>query len=595
MAMADALSPRGTVRGPAARSAGAKRFHGRLKVDATFCPAEVADLFDTVEWEVRTAAIKGENGEVLFEQTNCEVPSFWTQLATNVVCSKYFYGEVGTPEREYSVRQLIHRVARTIADWGLEDGYFASAEDGERFYRELTWLCLHQHGAFNSPVWFNVGLYHQYGVKGAQVQLALGSPRPRRSCSPRTRTSIRKARPASSRASTTTWKTSWSSPAARPCSSSSARGTGTDLSTLRSHREKLAGGGKPSRPALVHAGLRPDRRGGEERRQDPPRRQDAVAQGLASGHHGIHRVQVEGREEGPRLIEKGGYEANFNGEAYSSIMFQNANLSVRVTDDFMQAVEKNEDWTTHWVTDPKQPGPTYPAREMHGPHGRLRLALRRPRRAVRHDDQPLAHLPEQRPHQRQSNPCSEYMFLDDTACNLASINLMKFRQADGTFDVERFQAACRIFFIAQEILVDHASYPTQRHRREQPPVPAARAGLLEPRQPAHDGRHAVRLATQRRGVCGAITALLHGAANLTSAELAEAVGPFDGYDENREPMLRVMQMHRDAVEEIDPSLPGVSEGRGPRRVGRRARRRRACTASATRRPRCSPRPARSAS
>ncbi|HJQ81154.1 MAG TPA: vitamin B12-dependent ribonucleotide reductase, partial [Lacipirellulaceae bacterium] len=143
-----------------------KRFHGRLKVDALFCPTDVDDLFATVDWEVRSAQIKGENGELIFEQTNCEVPSFWSQLATNVICSKYFYGEVGTSEREYSVRQLVHRVARTIADWGMEDGYFASPADGERFYRELAWLCLHQHGAFNSPVWFNVGLYHQYGVSG---------------------------------------------------------------------------------------------------------------------------------------------------------------------------------------------------------------------------------------------------------------------------------------------------------------------------------------------------------------------------------------------------------------------------------------------
>ena len=125
---------------------------GKLKIDATFCPREVDDPFDTVEWEIRSAAIKGENGEVLFEQNNCEIPAGWTQLATNVVVSKYFYGENNTPERERSVRQLIHRVTRTIADWGLQDGYFASAEDGERFYRDLTWLCLHQHGAFNSPV-----------------------------------------------------------------------------------------------------------------------------------------------------------------------------------------------------------------------------------------------------------------------------------------------------------------------------------------------------------------------------------------------------------------------------------------------------------
>ena len=212
-----------------------------------FCPEDVVDPFDTVEWSVRVAAIKGEGGEVLFEQTNCEIPASWSQLATNVVVSKYFYGEVNTPEREHSVRQLIHRVSRTIADWGLADGYFASSEDAERFYRELTWLCLHQYGAFNSPVWFNVGLFHLYGVKGSQcnwhwnpVSEAVEQP-----------------------------KNPYEYPQGSACFIQSVRddmedimelarseamlfkfgsGTGTDLSTLRSHREKLSGGGKPSGP-----------------------------------------------------------------------------------------------------------------------------------------------------------------------------------------------------------------------------------------------------------------------------------------------------------------------------------------------------------
>ena len=140
----------------------------RIRIESLFCPVEASDPFDTVTWKVSTAAIKDENGGVLFEQTGCELPDTWSQLATNVVVSKYFYGEVNTPQRETSVRQLIGRVSRTIADWGVKDGYFASSEDGERFYRELTWLCLHQHGAFNSPVWFNVGLFHSYGVRGAK-------------------------------------------------------------------------------------------------------------------------------------------------------------------------------------------------------------------------------------------------------------------------------------------------------------------------------------------------------------------------------------------------------------------------------------------
>ena len=244
--------------------------------------------------------IKGENGELIFEQTNCEVPSFWSQLATNVICSKYFYGEVGTPEREYSVRQLIHRVARTIADWGLEDGYFATPEDGERFYRELAWLCLHQHGAFNSPVWFNVGLYHQYGVNGAQVQLALGRATRKTSCSRRTRTNIPQGSACFIQHVDDNMEDIMELARSEAMLFKFGSGTGTDLSTLRSHREKLAGGGKPSGPlsfmrvydqvaAVVKSG-------GKTRRAAKMQSH----QGLAPRRDGIHRVQVEGREEGPR-------------------------------------------------------------------------------------------------------------------------------------------------------------------------------------------------------------------------------------------------------------------------------------------------------
>ena len=333
---------------------------GGLAIDPVFCPTDVADPFDTVEWDLRTAAIKDENGEVLFEQTNCEVPKFWSQLATNVVVSKYFYGENGTPEREHSVRQLIHRVSRTIADWGMQDGYFASAEDGERFYRELTWLCLHQHGAFNSPVWFNVGLFHQYGVKGAQCNWHWD-----------VETEVVKQP-----------ENPYEYPQGSACFIQSVNdnmedimelarseamlfkfgsGTGTDLSTLRSHREKLSGGGKPSGPlsfmrvydqiaAVVKSG-------GKTRRA-------AKMQSLKVEHPDIMEfIECKAKEENKArvLIEKGGYEANFNGEAYSSILFQNANLSVRVSDDFMQAVEKDQPWTTHWVTEAGSRRPHVPS------------------------------------------------------------------------------------------------------------------------------------------------------------------------------------------------------------------------------------------
>jgi ribonucleoside-diphosphate reductase alpha chain len=526
---------------------------GGLAIDSVFCPVDVADPFDTVEWDSRTAAIKGEGGEVLFEQTGCEVPAFWTQLATNVVVSKYFYGENGTPERENSVRQLIHRVTRTIADWGLQDGYFASAEDSERFYRDLTWLCLHQHGAFNSPVWFNVGLYHQYGVKGAQCNWHWN---------PETEVVDQPENP-------------YEYPQGSACFIQSVKdnmedimdlarseamlfkfgsGTGTDLSTLRSHREKLAGGGKPSGPlsfmrvydqvaAVVKSG-------GKTRRA-------AKMQSLKVWHPDIMEfIECKAKEEKKAriLIEKGGYDANFNGEAYSSILFQNANLSVRVTDEFMDAVVADKDWSTHWVTAPDRNGPTFKARDVLAKMSEGAWQCGDP--GVQYDTTINRwHTCPNSGRINASNPCSEYMFLDDTACNLASINLMKFRQENGTFDVERFQTACRLFFIAQEILVDHASYPTKRiaensHRFRPLGLGYSNLGsLIMTAGLPYDSDAA-------RGLCGAMTALLHGAANLTSAELAAAVGPFEGYEVNREPMLQVMQMHRDAVEEIDDACPG---------------------------------------
>ncbi len=533
-----------------------KTFHGRLKIDSTFCPEGVADVFDTVNWEVRTSQIKGESGEVLFEQDNCEVPSFWSQLATNVICSKYFYGEVGTPEREYSVRQLVHRVTRTIADWGLEDGYFASPADGERFYRDLSWLCLHQHGAFNSPVWFNVGLYHQYGVRGDKCNWRWD---------PTTQDVVQPENP-------------YEFPQGSACfiqhvsdnmedimrlATSEAMlfkfgsGTGTDLSTLRSKREKLSGGGIPSGPlsfmrvydqiaAVVKSG-------GKTRRA-------AKMQSLKVWHPDVMEfIECKWNEEkkAQTLIASGKYESNFNGEAYSSVMFQNANLSVRVTDDFMQAVEKDEKWATRWVTDNTVPGPAYQAREVLDRMANCAWHCGDP--GVQYDTTINKwHTCPNSGRINASNPCSEYMFLDDTACNLASINLMKFRQTaspdgqEGSFDHERFRAACRLYFIAQEILVDHASYPTAGIARN--------SHLFRPLGLGYSNLGALLMSSgvaydsdEGRGVCGALTAILHGSANLTSAELAEAVGTFDCYEENAEPMLRVMQMHRDEVENIHES------------------------------------------
>ncbi len=525
-----------------------------LRIETRFCPSGVADPFETVQWEVRSAAIKDESGKVLFEQTNCEIPVDWSQLATNVVVSKYFYGDPSNAtEREYSVRQLIHRVTRTIADWGIADGYFDTPADGERFYRELTWLCLHQHGSFNSPVWFNVGLFNQYGVKGAKCNWHYNVE------------SGQVEQP----------ENPYEYPQGSACFIQSVddnmedimrlatseamlfkfgSGTGTDLSTIRSSREKLSGGGKPSGPlsfmrvydqiaAVVKSG-------GKTRRA-------AKMQSLKVWHPDIMEfVECKWREEQKaHALIREGYESNFNGEAYSSVMFQNANLSVRVTDEFMKAVSENRIWKTRWISDKCDiEAPSYPARDLLNRMSECAWQCGDP--GVQYDTTINKwHTCPNSGRINASNPCSEYMFLDNTACNLSSINLMKYRRADGTFDSDAFVATCRIFFIAQEILVDHASYPTDRiahnsHLFRPLGLGYANLGsLVMTSGSAYDSPAA-------HGMCGAITALLHGAANLTSAEMAGVVGPFAEYHENAEPMLRVMQMHRNAVEQIDDHGPG---------------------------------------
>ena len=523
-----------------------------LQVETRFCPDQVQDPFDTVDWETRSAAIKGENGEVLFEQNNCEVPTSWSQLATNVIVSKYFYGEVDTDEREYSVRQLVHRVTRTIADWGIEDGYFATAADGERFYRDLTWLCLHQHGAFNSPVWFNVGLYHQYGVSGAKCNWHWDT-KTNQTHQPENPYEFPQGSACFIQSVDDNMEDIMQLATSEAMLFKFGSGTGTDLSTIRSHREKLSGGGHPSGPlsfmrvydqiaAVVKSG-------GKTRRA-------AKMQSLKVWHPDIMEfIECKHKEEQKAhcLIEKGGYEANFNGEAYSSILFQNANLSVRVTDEFMEAVSNDQTWNTRWITDPSNHGPSYPAKSL----------LNRMADCAWHCGDPGVqydttinrwHTCPNSGRINASNPCSEYMFLDDTACNLASINLMKFRQDNGDFDHQGFMAACRLFFIAQEILVDHASYPTAKiaensHRFRPLGLGYSNLGsVIMSSGLAYDSDAA-------RGLCGSITALLHGAANLTSTELASAVGTFEGYTENQEPFMNVMRMHRAEVEQINDSGP----------------------------------------
>jgi len=514
-----------------------------LPIEPVFCPVDAADPFDTVEWELQTAAIKGENGDVVFEQTDCEIPSTWSQLATNVVVSKYFYGEVGTPEREKSVRQLIHRVCRSIADWGVEDGYFADAKDGETYYRDLTWLCLHQHAAFNSPVWFNVGLSQQYGVRGAPCNWYWNAES-QSVCRPENPYDFPQASACFIQSVDDNMEDIMELARSEAMLFKFGSGTGTDLSTLRSHREKLSGGGRPSGPlsfmrvydqiaAVVKSG-------GKTRRA-------AKMQSIKDWHPDVMEfIECKWREEKKsRLLVEQGYDPE---EAYSSVLFQNANLSVRISDEFMEAVAADQPWTTRWVTQKDREGPVYEAREMMDRMAKCAWSCGDP--GVQYDTTINRwHTCPNSGRINASNPCSEYMFIDDSACNLASINLMRFRRKDGTFDTERFQAACRLVFIAQEILVDHASYPTK-------PI-TANSHRFRPLGLGYSNLGSLIMAaglpydsSEARGICGAVTALLHGTANRTSAELAAAVGPFEDFEKNREPMLRVMGMHWEKVEEI---------------------------------------------
>ena len=504
--------------------------------------------FEQVTWENRSARICDEKGEVIFEQRDVEVPSDWSQLATNVVVSKYFYGETGTDRRERSVKQLLHRVARTIADWAKGDGLFASDDDAERYYHELTYLCVNQYGAFNSPIWFNVGLYHQNGVDGSEGSYHWD---------PKEDQPLRTMR-------------SYEHPQVSACFIQSVEddmedimrlatseamlfkygsGTGTDLSTLRSCREKLSGGGTPSGPLSFMrvydqiAGV--IKSGGKTRRA-------AKMQSLRCDHPDIREFitcKLEEEKKAWALIEQG-YDGSFNGDAYSSVMFQNANLSVRVTDEFMQAAMEDGDWQTYAVTS-GQPAEKHKAREL------LRLIAEGTHACgdpgvQYHTTINEWHTCPEGGDICASNPCSEYMFLNDSACNLASLNLMKFLRDDGTFDVERFRAAVRIFVIAQEIVVDHASYPSKRICRNSHDYRPLGLGY------ANIGSLIMSLglpydSDPARAYAAAITAILTATAYSTSAELAGRLGPFPRFYQNRDSVLRVVAKHQAAMEKIDTS------------------------------------------
>jgi ribonucleoside-diphosphate reductase alpha chain len=536
-----------------------------LRFERVFSDAAVAP-FDQVEWERRTAEITDDGGKVIFKQEDIEVPKSWSALATKIAVSKYFYGDIANGSdpykggRETSVRQLIHRVTRTIADWGLADGYFADAEAAEVFYDELTWLCLNQYGAFNSPVWFNVGLYHQYGVgKGAGA----GNYFYNRETGKAERAASQYEYPQGSACFIQSVEDTMEDIMRLATSEAMlfkyGSGTGTDLSSLRSTREKLSGGGKPSGPLsflkVYDQVANVVKSGGKTRRA-------AKMNTLKDWHPDIEEfIDAKQKEEKKAwsLIEQG-YDGSYNGDAYGSVMYQNENVSVRVSDEFMEAALEGREWWTRRVMDGK-PCERKDARTLLRKIAEGTYICGDP--GMQFDSTIHKwHTCKGTGRQNSTNPCSEYLFLDNTACNLASLNLMKFKTPEGDFDVDRFKAAVRIFITAQEIIVDNASYPIKEiaensHIFRTLGLGYANLGSLV--MSYGFGYDSV----EGRALCGAITAIMTGEAYEQSARLARAIGPFSGYRDARasgvpkpvakhnvESMLEVIELHRQAVREI---------------------------------------------
>ncbi|HET9418801.1 MAG TPA: vitamin B12-dependent ribonucleotide reductase, partial [Chthoniobacterales bacterium] len=542
-----------------------KKRNAGLRFERVFSDAAVAP-FEQIEWERRTAEITDDSGKTIFKQDNIEAPKSWSALATKIAVSKYFYGDIanGTDPhnggRETSVRQLVHRVTRTITDWGIADGYFANAEAAEIFYDELTWLCVNQHGAFNSPVWFNVGLYHQYGIG---KDAGAGNYFYNRATGQAERAPTQYEYPQGSacfiQSVDDTMEDIMRLAMSEAMLFKYGSGTGTDLSTLRSTREKLSGGGKPSGPLsflkVYDQIANVVKSGGKTRRA-------AKMNTLKDWHPDIEEfIEAKQKEEKKAwaLIEQG-YDGSYNGDAYGSVMYQNENLSVRVSDAFMNGALEGREWWTRRVTDEK-PCECKDARVL----------LRKIAEGTHVCGDPGMqfdttihkwHTCKGTGRQNSTNPCSEYLFLDNTACNLASLNLMKFKAADGSFDVERFKAAVRIFITAQEIMVDNASYPIKEIAENSHIFRTLGLGYANLGSLVMSYGYGYDSA-EGRALCGAITAIMTGQAYEQSARLAGAIGPFPGYKDARcsgvpkpvaknnvASMLEVIELHRCAVNEI---------------------------------------------
>ncbi len=516
---------RGAAQHPQTTSVGAQESTRRsvsaasgLRFPRVFTQAGI-DPFDEIEWELRSAVIGSERGEIVFEQRDVEIPKAWSQQATNIVASKYFRGQLGTPEREYSIKQLIGRVVDALTQWASDKKYFASEDDLQAFSGDLKYLLVHQRAAFNSPVWFNCGF-----EKAPQ-------------CSACFINSVQD-----------TMDSILTLAKIEGMLFKFGSGTGSNLSTIRSSREVLAGGGTASGPVSFMKGY--DAFAGVIKSGGKTRRAAKMVI-LNVDHPDIEafiNCKVEEERKAWALIDAG-YDGSFTGSAYASVFFQNSNNSVRVPDEFMRAVLDDREWQTHAVRDGRVMG-TCQARDLMHQIADATYVCGDPGMQFDTTINDWHTCPNTAPI-NASNPCSEYMFLDDSACNLASLNLMRFTDEAGDFDPTSFTAAVRTLITAQEIIVDSASYPTKmidRNSRDYRPLGLGYANLgalLMSRGLPYDSEAG-------RDYAAAITALMTGEAYAQSARIArDHGGPFVGYETNEEPFLRVMRKHRTALKDVD--------------------------------------------
>ncbi len=515
-----------------------------LKFSAAFYKKSDSEptVWDTIEWEQRDASITTANGDIIFEMKEVDVPKTWSQLATNIAASKYFRkaGVPGEKGYESSVKELIFRVTETISNYGREKGYFASDEDADNYKLDLQWLLLHQHGAFNSPVWFNIGLFHQYGISGSGSNHAWDGKKDY------IHVDNQYERPQGSACFIQSVDDDLGSIFDLAKNEANlfkyGSGTGSNMSRLRGANEKLSGGGQSSGLLsflkVLDSAAGAIKSGGTTRRA-------AVMRCLDVDHPeiiGFIDWKVKEEAKARALIAQG-YSSDFNSEAYATISGQNSNNSVRLSDEFMKAVENDGEWQTINRTTDKV-YETHKARDIYQKICEAAWSCADP--GIQYDSTINDwHTCSNSAPIRASNPCSEFMFVDDSACNLSSLNLEKFFH-EGSFDIAGFKNACRIFLVAQDILVDFSSYPTKkiaRNSHEFRPLGLGYANLgtlLMLSGYPYDS-------SKGRAVAGLVTAIMTGHAYEVSSEMARKIGAFERYDDNSEVMCSVMEKHQEAL------------------------------------------------